>query len=615
MSTLSDIAAHPFFNRFSNTYLCLGILAVFCFVLYANTLTHQYAFDDFPFIVNNEFVQDGISGIPKILTSSYWDGNTKANNVPYFSYRPIPAISFALETSLFGNSAFARHLIQILLYIAACSILFLLIQQLFPNLGNHWILAICLLFAAHPLHTEIVANLKNRDELLGFLWASLALFFLFSKSQKTSILYDGLACVCFVLALLSKETASILIGATLLLFVIQNGQKLKSSIVKCIPPIFALGIWALLRHLVSGGRSIVSEVNAFDNPILFASNAQESMTATVGVLGKMQQLLWFPYSLQYEYGFAEIDPNAIPSAWLIVFVISHLFLLLMTWFFRKNKLAIWGLLIYLVSILLMGNIVFTFPVALAERFLLIPSLYVCLLLVVLLQSERLLSINKSVVSWGILGIVLCLFSIKTISRNPAWKNNASLFKSDIITASKSVRANQHYGNLLMQEYKRNTKDKSKSQKGIQYLKKAIELQPQKLVLQNHIALAEAYLSIDDIDSAKDQLNICLKYDKEDPQLMLALAQVYIKQNEPNKALGALVKVWDKSPNNYQAYMYAGFIYGSNGETDKAIEFLQKAYDLNPNSKDVCRYLAKAYQDNGNAKEAAKYNEKLRRLQR
>ena len=63
-----------------------------------------------------------------------------------------------------------------------------------------------LLFAVHPLHTEVVANIKSSDEMLSFLFAFLAMnvFLKYSQSGKiTQLLVGGL---CIFLAYLSKET-------------------------------------------------------------------------------------------------------------------------------------------------------------------------------------------------------------------------------------------------------------------------------------------------------------------------------------------------------------------------------------------------------------------------
>jgi hypothetical protein len=68
-------------------------------------------------------------------------------------------------------------------------------------------LEISLFFIASPVHTEVVANIKSRDELLSFLNVLLMLWFSlkYVDSKKNIHLFASL--LFFYLALLSKETA------------------------------------------------------------------------------------------------------------------------------------------------------------------------------------------------------------------------------------------------------------------------------------------------------------------------------------------------------------------------------------------------------------------------
>ncbi|MEZ4889875.1 MAG: glycosyltransferase family 39 protein [Crocinitomicaceae bacterium] len=62
-----------------------------------------------------------------------------------------------------------------------------------------------LLFTVHPIHTEVVASLKNRDELLAFLfviWAGLCAFKYLEKEKISSLIA---VFVLFALAMLSKK--------------------------------------------------------------------------------------------------------------------------------------------------------------------------------------------------------------------------------------------------------------------------------------------------------------------------------------------------------------------------------------------------------------------------
>ena len=595
----------PVFEK--KSFWVMLIFSISC-LLYANTLNHQYAYDDMPFIVNNEFVQDGISGIPKILTSSYWDGNTKLHHVTFFSYRPVPAITFAIETELFKGNPFPRHLIQILLYALMCCLLFLFLQLLFPKIPIYIIGGICLLFVAHPLHTEIVANLKNRDELLGFLFATLGLWLLIEERLHKGIRY-GIATLCFVLALLSKETAAILMGSLLLFTFFKNKGNLKSVLRLAIPTFISVGIYGVLRFILSSGQDYQGSISNYDNPILFANSLSETIATKICVLGKMQQLLWLPYSLQYEYGFAEIVPTSFANPMVWFSIVVHLLLFFVLYRFRQNNLVVWGIIVYFVSIGLIGNVFFSFPVALAERFLLIPSLYVCVLLVALMRP--LLSNNKFI-PLGLGGLVFILFSMQTVNRNPAWANNKVLFKTDLPKTAESVRANIHYGRLLLEEAQ-TTKDKNKVNKAIQHLEKAHRLKPDRIILENYLALFSAYKIIGNIPKAKEYLDACIQKDPNNIETRLYQSELYIELGKYDAAIKNLSVILQKSPNSYQALWYMGFIYGTQGNLPKAIEWLEKAYTVNPNSKDVCRYLSKAYGESGNAVEAQKYAQRLKKL--
>jgi hypothetical protein len=53
------------------------VLAIAAFLLYANTLGHDYTVDDTTVIKNNKFTTQGIAGLDEIFSSSYragfWD--------------------------------------------------------------------------------------------------------------------------------------------------------------------------------------------------------------------------------------------------------------------------------------------------------------------------------------------------------------------------------------------------------------------------------------------------------------------------------------------------------------------------------------------------------------
>src|SRR5581483_9106019 len=137
---------------------------------------NQYALDDSIAIERNDYVKQGISGIPKIMTTDAYDcfyrqmGADPRAQYSGGRYRPLCYVTFAIEQSLFGDSPFIRHLVNILCYMVCLFLLFYFLHDFLlkkiPG-GSDMAFLSTLLFAIHPIHTEVVANVKSLDEILS----------------------------------------------------------------------------------------------------------------------------------------------------------------------------------------------------------------------------------------------------------------------------------------------------------------------------------------------------------------------------------------------------------------------------------------------------------------
>jgi tetratricopeptide (TPR) repeat protein len=178
------------------------IVFAFSFLLYANTLPNDYNLDDELVTQNHRLTSKGISAIPEIFTSPYYEDE----NGYSYEYRPIVLTTFAIEHSIFGDNPHVGHFINTLLYALLCILLLKVLSTVF-NQYNFWLSFIAvLLFVAYPMHTEIVSSIKNRDEILalGFGLGSVYYAFLFTQNKKW--LYTIPVFVLFSLGLLSKST-------------------------------------------------------------------------------------------------------------------------------------------------------------------------------------------------------------------------------------------------------------------------------------------------------------------------------------------------------------------------------------------------------------------------
>src|SRR5262245_45097395 len=106
------------------------LAAVLGFLLYANTLGHEFTLDDMPAITGNKYVTEGLGGIDDILHTAYWSGYRASNTT---LYRPVPLLLFALEWQFFPNRPSAFHAVSVLLYALTGFLLFRLLHRLFPG--------------------------------------------------------------------------------------------------------------------------------------------------------------------------------------------------------------------------------------------------------------------------------------------------------------------------------------------------------------------------------------------------------------------------------------------------------------------------------------------------
>ena len=174
----------------------------FAFLLFSNTLTNGYNMDDNLVTQNHPLTSKGLSATKEIFTSTYFK-DAMGNS---FGYRPMVHFSFALEKSLFGESAKVSHFVNLIIYLFILFLFYKLLKRWLGNENEQFALISTLLFAVHPIHSEAVASIKNRDEMLAFLFAILAGIFIhkFCTTKKWISLF-GIA-LFFTLGLLSKKS-------------------------------------------------------------------------------------------------------------------------------------------------------------------------------------------------------------------------------------------------------------------------------------------------------------------------------------------------------------------------------------------------------------------------
>ena len=294
----------PGTSIYTQGLLCL-VVAVLAVLLYAGSYGHDYAYDDLAVVKENRFVQKGLGGINDILHTQYFEGYDPNTNAR--AYRPVSLITYALEYEYFGLNPRVHHLVNILLYALTAIVLLLALFRMLR--AYHYVLPFLttLLFVVHPVHVDVVANIKSRDELIGFLCFSTALLFLLKDLDGPALWKKLTSYVFFFLALASKEsllTTLACIPLVLYFFREFNWGRI-GKITLPYAGIFLL--FLLIRASVIGtAEENSSPITYLDNPMLAATNIGERIGTNIYTMGMYLQTLIFPYRLSCDYSYNSI---------------------------------------------------------------------------------------------------------------------------------------------------------------------------------------------------------------------------------------------------------------------------------------------------------------------
>ncbi len=614
-------------NR-TTQYLLYAIIVALCIFLYGNTIGHGYALDDAIVITENVYVKQGISGIPDILSNDTFMGffQEKKNLVSGGRYRPLSLLTFSLEYELLGLNPMVSHLINILLYALTGILLLLVFQQLLKNyISRQWINVVnvaVLLFLLHPLHTEVVANIKGRDEILTFLFSLFAFrYILFdlqsqNKKNKQLLIWSG---VFFFLALMSKENAItflFIIPVSLYFF---TEAKRSDYFRIAVPLLVATFLFLYIRGQVLGYGFGDAPNELMNNPFLGMSGA-EKMATIIYTWGLYLKLLIFPHPLTYDYYPYHIPLMSwnMPIVWLIalLYIAIGLYALL---YMRKKSIYVYGIWFYLASLSIVSNLIFPVGTFMNERFIYIASFGFTLIAGYVIGEMlfRWMPEKKArIVSLALLSFIFVAASYKTIDRNRAWKDDFTLFTTDVRTSVNSAKVNCTAGGKLLEKAKKTEEEHlrdSLMEQSIQYLRRSVSIHP--TYRDALLLLGNAHYEYNqDYDSTfyyykrilRSNPNYKLVYDNM--ELLLS------GHEDVDKKIAWYEDVYKINPRRYEVLYHLGNLYGKHKQDiEKALLYLQKAVQVNPGSKRSWKDLGVAYAISGDLEKALEANKKAIQL--
>lgn len=265
MAKQTTSAKQPVLNELKNTFRFFPfqnhktpfiVILLLGLIFNITSLKNEYALDDGIIIHQNDHVIKGIKGIKDIMTKdayeSFYRRMNATDQLAGGRYRPLSVVSFAIEQEIIGSypkdglypancwdtngnkinekeedinndgvfnevdcqvkGAPLRHFINIISLIIGVMLLFMVFRDYMFKDNHDLAFLSALIFLMHPIHSEAIANVKSRDEIFSLIFISLTFLYSFKYMENKTTKNLFWAAANFLLALLSKEYAVVLVG-------------------------------------------------------------------------------------------------------------------------------------------------------------------------------------------------------------------------------------------------------------------------------------------------------------------------------------------------------------------------------------------------------------------
>jgi len=570
----------------------LAITAIFALALipYLVTLTYDFTFDDGVIVSRNPCVQE-LGHWKQIFWSDYWPGMHSA------LYRPLTILSYAIERWLHGSGAAGFHFVNVVLNAGSSVLVFLIAAEI---LGVGWGAALAGgLFALHPIHTEVVAGIVGRAELLSTLFGLCALYLVILGKEASAMPGKSYvwALLLFLLAMAAKENAIVVLAFVFLwklsrLRLVEQGSAgyLKQLIHPQLLGFAGAAVFfLLLRTMVLGGVAASFNPNPpfVENPLAGQPASVRVMTAIANQAHGLILNFW-PWPLRADYSYQTLPaPSAGFSLNLLVMLIFTLACLAL-WTIRRRWAANMAFASswYLFAILPASNILFIVGTIFAERLYYLPSAGIAIAIALLWSMATKpragdWSVPQPVgarVLFGIAAAVLVMLATLTMLRLPVWKNDLALFTDTVEKAPENVKARLWLGDALVLS--------GEYSAAIDQYQKALEIYPDYGAAAANLVVPLSRLrrTQEAIESGEKALTL-LK--AGNTVVLYNLATAYLEAGNPVRFLEYIQRVISLEPRNANAQYQLGMYYWQHERNrDKARQHFQQALGIDPNSSNA-----------------------------
>ena len=435
-----------------------GVLFFLALIIYLPTLDNRFVYDDRTLIEHNPLLTR-LSSIPSLFVTQLWSGkgssqsadSTQDEDTYNFDrrYRPMLMASYSLNYAVDGFNPLGYHLVNVVFHAAVTAVFYLVALELGWSQSGAFVSSV--LFAVHPLHSEAVAWVAGRPEMmmamgvLGALWCAM-------RGRQIA------AVLSFLFALFCKEQAVVLPALILLADVCrQRSTAMQTTAWPAMLQrygyyvVILIGFLALRTTVLRGFQP--ARYPFFSNPL-------EHMTGVVWLMNVLKMAghyLWlsiWPAALSVDYSY-----NALPLAttvqdpgvlWAAVAWGSLLWLGIWGW--GRDRRTTFAVGLTMLTFLPAANLLVPVGTPFAERLFYLPLSGLCLLAGLLWEQIMPTAAGRQFRTWIILGVALgLLLAARTVVRLQDWKTTETLFRSAVEVVPGNAGAHFLLGSELMRK--------------------------------------------------------------------------------------------------------------------------------------------------------------------
>ncbi|MEI6889098.1 MAG: tetratricopeptide repeat protein [Bacteroidales bacterium] len=484
---------------------------------------------------------------------------------------------------LYGNTVLS-HPVNVFLYLIASLITFYVLRRLLLNYNILFPVIITMLFMAHPVHTEVVASLKNRDEILAFLLGMAGMYTLMLYINTTRLLNILQTSIFFALACVASFSALPFIGLYLLVLYFFGKLRLRVFLSAAILIILAAFTVSFFSQLFFSYTPIASAY--VENALYVEKSLWIRLGTSMMSLLFYLRILFYPYPLLYYYGYNMIPLTSLGSPLALLSFVFHALLIVYAMInIRSKSFLSFAILWYLIAIFIYSNLLFPVNGVVAERFVFTASLGFIMAVVFIIfklfnaePNSLTIEIDSRIKIIALVIIILIPSGLLTINRNADWRSEKSLFAHDIPHLDKSAKANYLYAQYLISSIRND---------------------------ENFIS----YGTSDPLvrETIKEHLRLALKIYPESVNALNDLGDVFMSfENRYDSALYFFRKAVVVDRLFIPGWNNIGLANKQLGHYPQAIACYQKVLDIQPGNTKACFAIAQLYNELGNTDKARYY---------